>query len=62
MRARFPEPLPEGAREVAALWPHVLLENRRLDLKAVRFPWRRAFEAEPELRLLPLPWGTGLVE
>ncbi|SDE49956.1 Protein of unknown function [Thermus arciformis] len=62
VRARFPEPLPEEAQRVAALWPHVLLEARRLDLLGVRFPWRRAFEAEGVLRLSPLDLSPHLVE
>jgi hypothetical protein len=61
VRARFPEPLPEGAGEVAALWPHLVLEGRRLDLLSLRFPWGRAFEAEPRLGWVPADRGPFLV-
>ncbi|GGN00748.1 hypothetical protein GCM10007092_13480 [Thermus composti] len=53
VRARFPEPLPEEALAVAGLWPYLELDGRRVDLKALFFPWRRAFEAWGELSLGP---------
>ncbi|KOX89458.1 hypothetical protein BVI061214_00622 [Thermus aquaticus] len=61
VRARFPEPLPEGAGEVAALWPHLVLEGRRVVLRRVAFPWKRAFEAEPSLGWVPADRGPFLV-
>ncbi|MGC8968319.1 MAG: DUF4127 family protein [Thermus sp.] len=60
VRAHFPEPLPEEAREVVRLWPYVALGDLRLDLLALRFPWGRSFEAEPLLRLAPRALGPEL--
>ncbi|WP_117237687.1 DUF4127 family protein [Thermus sediminis] len=61
VRARFSEPLPEAAQEVAALWPRVALDGRRMVLLGVEYPWRRSFEAWPEWDLVPLP-GTEQLE
>ncbi|MDW8018175.1 MAG: DUF4127 family protein [Thermus sp.] len=62
VRARFAEPLPEGAQEVVALWPYWALEGYRVDLEGLGFPWRRAFEAQGRLRLHPLSAPSRLVE
>ena len=55
VRARFAEPLPKAAQEVAALWPYPLLEGRRVVLRGVGFPWGRAFEAWPDWGFVPVP-------
>lgn len=59
VRARFPEPLPVEAQEVAALWPYLELEGYRVDLEGLRFPWERSFEAEARLgwTILSLEFG-----
>lgn len=62
VRTHFNEPLPEGAQEVAGLWPSPELEGHRVHLADLRFPWRRAFEAEGRLRLVPLPRPPFLVK
>ncbi|WP_022797493.1 DUF4127 family protein [Thermus islandicus] len=62
LRARYPEPLPPGAQGVAALWAYAALEGRRLDLVSLRFPWGRAFEAEPRLGFAPADRGPSLVQ
>ncbi|WP_243092490.1 DUF4127 family protein [Thermus hydrothermalis] len=62
VRGRFAEPLGEEALGVASLWPYVAWEGHRIDLKALAFPWRRAFEAEARLDLIPLAFPFRLVE
>ncbi|MFN4072863.1 MAG: DUF4127 family protein [Thermus sp.] len=52
VRAHFPEPLPQEAQGVAALWPYPELEGYRVELRSIRFPWGRAFEAEAQLDLV----------
>lgn len=59
VRARFPEPLPVEAQEVAALWPYLELEGYRVDLEDLRFPWARSFEALAQLGFVPLPTRLG---
>ncbi|GAA6736257.1 DUF4127 family protein [Thermus oshimai] len=55
VRARFPEPLPEEAREAARLFQPVPWEGGVLELSALAFPWGRSFEAEGALSWRPLP-------
>ncbi|GLV48535.1 hypothetical protein TJA_16880 [Thermus sp. LT1-2-5] len=62
VRGHFPEPLGEEALGVASLWPYVAWEGYRVDLEALAFPWRRSFEAEAWLKLIPLPSSVHLVE
>lgn len=57
VRARFPEPLPQEAQRVGALWPYLELEGYRVDLEDLRFPWERSFEAEVRLELVALSPG-----
>ncbi|GAB5602934.1 DUF4127 family protein [Thermus sp. FJN-A] len=52
VRARYPEPLPEGALAVRDLWPHWELDGYRVELLGVGFPWGRAFEATGRLSLV----------
>ena len=60
VRARFPEPLSEEARAVAGGFPRVELDGFWLDLRGLAFPWRRSFEAWPELALVPRRAGPAL--
>lgn len=60
VRARFPEPLPEEAQAVAEGFPRVELDGFWLDLRGLAFPWRRSFEAWPELALVPRRAGPAL--
>nr|WP_279232258.1 DUF4127 family protein [Thermus albus] len=53
VRARFPEPLPQEAQGVGALWAYPELDGYRVELRGLRFPWARAFEAEAILDLVP---------
>ncbi len=59
VRARFPEPLPEGAREAARLFGPVPWEGGVLELGGLTFPWGRSFEAEGALFWRPRS-GEGL--
>lgn len=60
VRARFPEPLSEEAQVVAEGFPRVELDGFWLDLRGLAFPWRRSFEAWPELALVPRRAGPAL--
>jgi len=60
VRARFPEPLSEEAQVVAGGFPRVELDGFWLDLRGLAFPWRRSFEAWPELALVPRRAGPAL--
>lgn len=62
VRARFLEPLPPGAEEVARLWPNPELEGYRVVLGNLAFPWSRAFEAEADLDLVFLPRPPNLLK
>ncbi|WP_423247863.1 DUF4127 family protein [Thermus altitudinis] len=53
VRARFPEPLPQEAQGVGALWAYPELDGYRVELRGLRFPWARAFEAEAIVDLVP---------
>ncbi|TBH17511.1 DUF4127 family protein [Thermus thermamylovorans] len=62
VRAHFPEPLPEEARGVAALWRAPELDGHRVALRGLEFPWGRSFEARGRLQLVPGDRPVRLVE